>query len=511
EAIDLIERAVARDGARANYWRDLAAVRDAAGDRMGALASVRQSVRLDARDAEAWALLGALALGNDAGADSLAESEAALTLALAIAPDHEQANENLAVVLTKTARWTAAEELLRKQLAAWPRSPSVWHNFAYYLREQSRFDEGLAAIRRSLALRPGWRESVLLLASLCEENGQSDEAVAIYRQAIATNPDDAEAHFSLGCALLNQGAYAEGWREYEWRWSRDETRAHRPRFDMPPWDGSPLEGRTILLHAEQGAGDTFQFARFIPLVKARGSGRIILECNRDWHAVLRSVAAIDQLIGKGEARPPFDAHCVLLSLPLTFGTTLDVLPAPVRYLRADPARVAAWGERLAGLPRPRVGLCWQGNPRFKADRRRSPPLSVLAPLVGASRASFVSIHKGAGEAQIPASGIADRLTVLPGIEDFADTAAIIDNLDLVVTSDTSIAHLAGALGKTTWTMLSFAPDWRWHQKREDSPWYPSMRLFRQREPGNWAEVVARVARALEETFAGDLRGPLSPA
>jgi glycosyltransferase involved in cell wall biosynthesis len=297
-----------------------------------------------------------------------------------------------------------------------------------------------------------------------------------------------------------RGDLAKGFEEYEWRWRTSDMAKSKLDVPQPEWDGSPLDGRIIFLYAEQGLGDTLQFARYAPMVAERG-GRVILECQSEIASLLRGLAGVEQVVVRGEQRPPFDVHASLLSLPHLLGTTLETVPAEIPYLTVDPARVAAWGEYLdaeaeAGL---RVGLVWGGNPDHKADRRRSISLDALAPLAQVPGVHFFALQKGpaAVQADTPPEGL--KLTNLgPLLGDFVDTAAVLEHLDLVITVDTSVAHLAGALGRPFWGLLAVAPDWRWLLEREDSPWYPTARLFRQESFGDWSAVVERVAKSLAE-------------
>ncbi len=271
-----------------------------------------------------------------------------------------------------------------------------------------------------------------------------------------------------------------------------------PRRDpATEWDGSPLEGRTILLHTEQGLGDAIQFIRFAASVRDRG-GRVLVECPKGLVPLLGSCPGIAGLVARGEEAPPFDVHAPLLGLPRLLGTTLANLPRAVPYLSADPAAVARWGEELALDRSWKVGIAWQGNPRFKADRHRSIPLARFAPLAAVPGVRLYGLQKGPGTEQIaPASATVPLVDLGARLDEagatFADTSAVMRHLDLIVTSDTSIAHLAGALGVPVWVALGASADWRWLLGREDCPWYPTMRLFRQSRPGDWAEVLARIA------------------
>ncbi len=328
--------------------------------------------------------------------------------------------------------------------------------------------------------------------------GKYDESLAAFRQSVALRPDFADAHRNLGTTLLLLGDFSNGWPEYEWRRKMPEVAQPR-NIAQPQWNGQTLEGKTILLHLEQGFGDTFQFIRYAPLVAKRGP-KVIVECVPELAAVLRGARGIERIISRGDSWPPYDVQSSVMSLPLAFGTTLETIPAQVPYLAAPPDRVAAWRERL-GNPdgRRRVGLVWAGRPDQRDDRRRSMRFDQLAPLAEVKSARFFSLQKGpaAGQAAAAPPGM-DFVDWTRDLHDFADTAALIANLDLVISVDTSVAHLAGAMGKPVWVLLSSVPAWHWMLNRTDCPWYPTMRLFRQATPGDWTGVVENLTRAMSK-------------
>jgi hypothetical protein len=315
--------------------------------------------------------------------------------------------------------------------------------------------------------------------------------------------DYPQAHFNLGLRLLAMGRYQEGWEEQEWRWKCKDFTSPQRHFSKPQWDGEPLEDRTILLHAEQGFGDTLQFIRYLPLM-ARRAGRVIVECQAELERLLRPSCGSCEIVPKGQPLPDFDVHCPLLSLPRIFGATMDASPVAVPYLVADPARVEAWRKKLSlSSGTLNVALAWAGNPGFKGDRTRSTTLDRLAALAKVRGVNFYSIQKGEPARQLEHPPAGMRVVDLgPELHDFCDTAAVMAVMDLVLTTDTSVAHLAGALGRPVWVMLQFAPDWRWLIGREDCPWYPSMRLFRQRSRGDWPGVVDQIAGELALGRAG---------
>jgi len=304
-------------------------------------------------------------------------------------------------------------------------------------------------------------------------------------------------------ALLAQGDLATGWEEYEWRWKTPHFVAACRNFSQPQWRGESAAGRTLLIHAEQGYGDTLQFCRYAPMAAARGL-RVILEVPQPLVRLLRSLPGVDQVVARGEDLPAFDLHCPMLSMPLAFGTTLATIPSAPFYLQADAGQVAAWRTRLDAMEdqNPRIGLVWAGNPRRHApelaaiDRRRSLPLEQLAPLLDLSGLHFFSLHKDG-----PAPEGVKATDFMHEMKDFADTTALIANLDLVISVDSAVAHLAAALGKQVWLLDRFDPCWRWLRGRRDSPWYPTVLLYRQTHPGDWAPVLAEVAANLRGLVA----------
>lgn len=448
-----------------------------------ALARYDSALALKADHAEAWSSRGnALrALGR------LDEALHSHERSIALKPDNADAQYNRGTVLRALGRPQAALRSHDRAIALKPDHPRAHASRGNALRDLGRLDEALASYARALELNPDHADTWSNRGTALQGLLRLEEALASYDRAIALRPEHVDAHFNRATALLLAGDFARGWREFEWRW-RTQTRA-RPGS----WLGAtPLAGRSIVLRCEQGLGDTLQFARYAPEVTARGA-RVILSVQAP---LTRLMASLDPEIEVRAAReaPAADLDCPLMSLPLAFGTTLDTIPAPPRYLAADPAMVAAWRARLPANRR-RVGLVWSGNPAHRNDRHRSLPLEALTPLLDVD-AHWVALQKDIPDRDVV---LLDRLPLLrmgDELGDFADTAALIEALDLVITVDTSVAHLAGALGKPTWILLPFSPDWRWLTGRDDSPWYPSARLFRQTTPGDWAGVVRRVADAL---------------
>ena len=418
--------------------------------------------------------------------------------AVELRPDYADARNSLGAVLNEQGHADEAIECYRRALEDKPDDESAHNNLGVALKNEGRVEESIVAYRRALELKPDYAEAHNNLGNAVKDLGNLDDAATCYRRALELDPDYASAHFNFSLLLLIMGEFKEGWVKHEWRWKRGERKFHGRDFKQPLWDGSRLDGRTILLHAEQGLGDAIQFIRYIPLVAEYG-GRVVVECHPMVIHLFDDFPGIDQLVKRKSRLPPFDVQAPFLSLPMILGTTVETIPGEVGYLHADPGLVEKWRLRLSGLDGRKVGVCWQGNPKFPGDRWRSIPLKHFGVLLDDPSTTFINLHKGVGEPQIEECGFADRIVnYSPDVESLSDTAAIMENLDLVITSDTSVAHLAGALGKPTWVVLEFVPDWRWLMDREDMPWYPTMRLFRQNSRGDWQGVFADVGRALED-------------
>lgn len=459
-----------------------------------ALSATACALALEPGHADALAnRAAALLSGADAvGAERCARRSLRLNARSAVA------QATLAAALAAQRRWAEAETAARGSLAIDRDTGEAWEVLGAVLAKLGRFPESLDAFAVAGRLRP--------TASLHAARGTAliamarpAEAAADFTRALAERPQDAGLHWNLGFACLMAGDYARGWPEFDWR--RHDDRAEPPwrRFAQPTWRGEPLNGRTILLYAEQGLGDTLQFLRYVPLVAARG-GRVVLEVQRPLLPLLAPMPGVEgaaQVIARGDPLPPFDLECPLMSLPRAFATALDGVPADIPYLRPDPRRVARWRDRLGPHGAIRVGLVWAGNPRFPADGERSPKLAGLRRLLDVPGCRFYGLQMGPGRADLADAVLPGSFTDLGDeITDFADTAAIMANLDLVVSSCTGPAHLAGALGVPLWLALPFSPDWRWLTGRDDSPWYPTARLFRQPSPGDWPSVAGRMAAEL---------------
>ncbi len=361
---------------------------------------------------------------------------------------------------------------------------------------QGRFAEAEALVRPHLASGSGpvplWR----LLAQTIRPQGRIGETRAIQEMLVEAVPGDLAGRFDLAETLLLLGEFDRGWREYHWRYSLAHTTRIERKVQRPRWDGRQIAGQTLLIHDEQGFGDTFQFMRMVPWAKQRSGARVILEINPETLSLAKRAGGFDDIVVRGTLPPAFDLHCEMMSLPMAMGLQLSDLPGAMPYLSPDAKRLAKWRKRLAKLPRPLVALVWAGRPTHHNDANRSMTLADLAPLA-LPGVTFLAVQKGpkAAEANTPPAGM-NLISLDEDIADFEDTAAILSIADLLISVDSSPVHLAGALGRPAWVMLPFVPDWRWLMEREDTPWYPATRLFRQTRPGDWAGVTQRLAEAL---------------
>jgi len=424
-------------------------------------------------------------------------------------PKSVETMKTLGNALARLGRVDEAIARYEKALALDPRHFGVLNNLGMVLQADWHFEQASACYQRALAANPDFAGTINNLG-ICELALQRPAAaIEQFRRAQALEPDYAVAHYNEAVALLLAGDYASGWPKFETRWETPATKPGRYVGSLPLWLGDKeIVGKTILLWSEQGFGDTLQFVRYAPLVAARGA-RVILSVQAPLASLMKTLAGAVEVHAQGDELPAADFYCPLMSLPLAFGTTVETIPDRVPYLAADPVKAARWRERLEALPGRRVGLVWFGSSRLAAsavnnpDRRRSLAIAELAPLAGVAGMSFVSLQLGKpvwGASSPPAGLVVHDWTA--EIEDFSDTAALVAGLDLVISVDTSTAHLAGAMGKPVWLLNRFDTCWRWLLEREDSPWYPTLRQFRQPKPGDWNAVVASVAAALTSFAPG---------
>jgi tetratricopeptide (TPR) repeat protein len=420
--------------------------------------------------------------------DSIREYE----LSVAAKPEVAEFHCNLANALRLAGHEDRALLSVRRAIELKPELAEAHNVLGAIWKDRRRPSDAVGSFTRALQLKPDFAEAINNMAGVIEQAGKIDEAGALYEKAVSLRPQVPEFHENLALNQLLRGQFDRGWQESEWRRANKANPASRA-FHRPVWDGNDLTGRSILLHAEQGLGDTIQFVRYAKLVRDRGAARVIVECQPALAALARGVEGVTEVIEQGQPWPEFDVHCPLMSLPIPFRTRLESIPQGVPYIHAEPEKTAAWKEKLAGLTGKRVGLIWAGNPKFRNDKIRSMPPAKLLPLAGLPGISFVSLQKGAAAS---APQTLKLLDLTAQLKDFTETAALIANLDLIITVDTAVGHLAGAMGKPTWIMLSAIPDWRWMLGRDDSPWYPSVRLFRQATPGDWTGVMQRINAAI---------------
>jgi tetratricopeptide (TPR) repeat protein len=531
EAIERYERALSLDPGLAAAHTNLGRALNARGRPAEAMAHHERALALAPELADAHNNLGVVlqALGR------AQEASAHIERAIAIEPGFAEAHNNLGNVLRALERHEAAIPHYLRAIALRPSYAEAHHNLANALQALQRYEEAIPCYEQALALRPTYAEALNNLGNALQALNRHEQAVERYEQALVAKPNYAEALNNLGNALaaLNRheaaiphfaraqalqpenvtarfneglarlviGDFAGGLPLYE---SRFGSVQRQRDFAAPQWRGEePLAGRTILLHAEQGLGDTLQFARYLPMAAARGA-RVVLEVQRSLVPLLAALPGVAEIVAQGETLPAFDCHSPLMSLPLAFGTSFATIPTSVPYLVTPPERVARWHTAIEATPRPRVGVVWAGNPANTFDRRRTMPLERLRPLLEMPGATFFALQKDLRPGDAALLAEMPQVTALgERLEDFADTAAVVSELDLVITICTSMAHLAGGLARPMWVMLPFSADFRWFRDRPDSVWYPTARLFRQPAIGDWESVVAQVKAALGAFIRGE--------
>jgi tetratricopeptide (TPR) repeat protein len=456
----------------------------------------RQAVRLQPRDARTHKSLGIVL----ARQDKFDAAVASFREALKLKPDFADVYNDLAITLSRQNKFEEALAAYRDALQIRPDFPEVYSNMGNALRNLGKFDESITAYKKAIELKPKYADAYNNLGIAYAEAGRFDEAVASYTECLRLHPNHVDAHMNRALTWLRRGDYAQGWAEYEWRWKK-RALTNRPLI-QPQWNGFPLMGRRILLITEQGFGDTIQFVRYCPVLKARGA-TVILECPERLIPLISRCEGIDHLIPHGKEIPDYDVYAPLLTVPGLVATAPESAPAEVPYIKPDPELVEKWRKELAGIEGFKVGINWQGNAQYAGDRHRSIPLKHFEALARIPGVQLISIQKNHGSDQLKEYGEKFKIIDLgPKLDEstgpFLDTAAVMVNLDLFITSDTAVAHLAGALGVPMWMALSTAADWRWMTEREDNPWYPTMRLFRQEEFMVWAPVFKRLAKELRK-------------
>jgi tetratricopeptide (TPR) repeat protein len=498
EAIGCLRRAIELQPLDAAIHYSLAQNLKAQGKLSEAIAFYRRALQLQPTLVEAHNDLG-LALTAQGEYDQAVE---VLHHALSLRPTYFQAHNNLGAVFQAQGKLDETVACCRRAVELAPNVPETHNNLGHALQSQGKPNEAIASYLRAIELKPDYAEAQWNLGYAYQQLGQFDHAMQVFTRAIELAPDSHFGHFGLALLLLLLGDWNEGWSEFEWRWRGNHERQRQ--FAQPRWEGEPLGDRAILLHAEQGFGDTIQFVRYAATIKKQNpTATVILETQPPLTKLLATSSGIDRLIARGDALPPFDVRSPLLSVPRLLGISVDNVPVQSPYLSADPALVAHWRERLKPLRGLRIGLNWRGKP---ITSQRDFPIACYRTLSDLTGIQFICLQKDATADELAiARDIGLSIIQLNDFDTthgpFIDTAAVMLNLDLVISSDTAIPHLAGALGVPVWLLLQFVPDWRWLTDRSDTPWYSSMRLFRQKSIGDWNSVSKQLHTALSDLIA----------
>jgi tetratricopeptide (TPR) repeat protein len=495
-AVDLIDRSIKQNATFPPAWCNKGLALVQMGRRAEALASFEKAIALDPGFAAAWYNRGTAL--KDLGRP--AEAIASFDKAIAITPDDAEAHSNRGLVLTGLKRHADALASLDKALAVNPRLAEAHCNRGNALTGLKRPADALESYDRALSLRPDLAEAWSNRGDALHDLNRPEDALASFGKALALQPDFAEAHFGLSLTLLAIGRYQEGFRQHEWRKKRTNPEGARS-FPQPVWLGDrPLAGKTLFIHPELFLGDMINFCRYATLAEAKGA-RVILAAQEPLRQLLTSLGPAIRIIGEKERPSSFDFHCPLMSLPLAFATTVESVPATMPYLHPEAERTVAWGQKL-GPHGFKIGICWQGS-ALSVEMDRTFPLTLFADIARLPGVRLISLQTGEGVEQLaslPDGMAVETYDTGSGLRPFVETAAMMANLDLIITSDTAIAHLAGALGRPTWVALKQIPDWRWGLQGEATPWYPTARLFRQTTVNDWTTVFQDIRTALTETL-----------
>lgn len=492
---DCCEKVIRLQPSNATAYYNLGVALQGLGHHQTAEEAYRHAIRLQPGNASAFANLAAVLQELNRSNEALEAASQAVSLN----PASPHAHNNLGLSLRRMERHEEAASRFQQALAINPNMAEAHYNLGLTYYALGKIENAISCHRQAIAINPNYADAYSDLGVAYQAQGNLREALQNYDHAVELRPDFADAHWNRSLVWLLIGAFEKGWPEYEWRWRRKEA---SPRFlPDPRWDGSCFSGKRLFIYAEQGLGDTIQFCRYLPLVKERG-GYVIFESQPELFNLLQSCDGVDLLLQRGDPLPPFDMHAPLLSLPGIFQTTLESIPCRIPYLAPSSGTDIKHVQLLTRKSKQHIGIAWAGNPRHTNDRNRSCPLTYFSVLADVPNIQLFSLQKGKQSSELKTHDFGKLVTDLSQVLDnFADTAAAVAKLDLIVTVDTSIAHLAGALGCPVWLLLPFAPDWRWLRGREDSPWYPTMRLFRQDRPGNWEGVFSSVLSAFAEFAA----------
>ena len=495
EAIELLQRAAAGAANVAEVHFALADALRYAGRPADAEKAYRRSIEIRPLFPSAHNGLG-LALVAQNKIESAIQS---WHRAIQLKGDYAEPFANMGAALAKQGKHSEAMAMLRRAVIMSPKFAPARNNLANVLDALDLTDAAILEWREALKLAPKYFDALINLSKALHSRGEHAEAMALLERAVEIKPNDPDARFLRGLERLLNGDLAGGFSDYQFRLQSPDLKLANRTFPQPAWTGEDVSGKTILLHTEQGLGDAIQFIRYAPLLAERGA-KVVVECSPDTVSIMRRVKGVSEVIARGGTLPAFDVHASVLSLPMLFGTTLDTIPANVPYIAADEQLALSWADIIASdPPGRRVGLVWSGNPKHINDHNRSILLRMFEALAATPDATFFSLQKGPAEAQLGDSTLKLRLVDHAArLTDFGQTAALLHHLDLVITVDTAVAHLAGAMGKPVWVLLPFVPDWRWMRGRSDSPWYPTMRLFRQPALHDWETVIREIAAALRQ-------------
>ena len=487
EAISCYRKAVQINPNHSDTYNNLGLALHANGQLEEAKYSYEQSIKIDPDYAYAYYNLGNVFLEKKQPGEAIAHFQKAIQLN----PDLIDAYNNLGNALKEKGLLNEAIAVYKKTLEINPNRADTYYNMGIIFKESGQADEAITCYRKAIQINPGHADAYNNLGLSLRDKGSIEEAIHSFKEALHIKSDNAVTRWNLSTALLLSGNFEQGWKEYEWRLKVKEF--PNRIISHPLWDGSDIAGRTILLQAEQGFGDTIQFIRYASLVAQRGA-KVIVSCQNELTSLLKKVEGVHQVVGYREQIPRFDIYYPLLSLPFIFHTTLESIPAQVPYIKADLSLVQQWRSKIQDqIFQCKIGLVWAGR------EQHSCALELFLSLSKLDGITFYSLQKGVAAAQAKNATEGMMLVdYMEDIHDFSDTAAIIENLDLIISVDTAVAHLAGALGKPVWTLLPFVPDWRWLLNRDDSPWYPTMRLFRQPALGDWESVIGRVSHDLQK-------------
>ncbi|MBN2183401.1 MAG: tetratricopeptide repeat protein [Sedimentisphaerales bacterium] len=531
-AVDFIKKAIEADNQKAQYYNTLGIALEAIGEFNEAFLAYQRAITIEPDYAEAYHNMAVAFQSQGQYVSAVEKCRIAISLrpdfaqayntmayslekqklydeaienyrhAIRLKPNYVEAYNHLGVVLNEQGSTLEAIDYFKLAIQYDPYYAEIHNNLGIALKEQMEFDEAIVCFEKALQLDPDFVEAHYNLGNSLRDEGRCEEAISNYRQAICLDPDYAKAHWNLSLTLLLKGDYLKGWEGYKWRRNADlKVVTDYHRTGKPRWDGSSFESQRLLVHYEQGLGDNIQFARYLPMVKARG-GTVIFETLKPLIGILQGFPGVDELVEYNPSKKlssEYDVYASLLDMPYIFGTTIETIPAPVPYIYADPSKAEYWRKILAG-PDYKVGIVWAGSPEHGNDRYRSCSLKCFAPLAAIEGLKLYGLQKGRACRQMEEfAGEIAVTNISKHFDDFTDTAAAIENLDLVISVDTSVLHLSGAMGKPTWALIPYAPEWRWMLDRRDSPWYPTMRLFRQERWGDWDSVFRHVADELRLT------------